>query len=81
MNTLGNKLRVTVFGQSHAKAIGCTIEGLPAGPICSPSKDALLAALNPNPDYYNYYYFGHHDDGTPYYSKTLYEHEYQRDNG
>lgn len=58
-----------------------TIEGLPAGPICSPSKDALLAALNPNPDYYNYYYFGHHDDGTPYYSKTLYEHEYQRDNG
>ena len=31
MNTLGNKLRVTVFGQSHAKAIGCTIEGLPAG--------------------------------------------------
>ena len=58
-----------------------TIEGLPAGPICSPSKEALLAALNPNPDYYNYYYFGHHDDGTPYYSKTLYEHEYQRDNG
>ncbi len=31
MNTLGNKLRVTVFGQSHAPAIGCVIEGLPAG--------------------------------------------------
>ena len=31
MNTLGNKLRVTVFGQSHAQAIGCVIEGLPSG--------------------------------------------------
>lgn len=31
MNTLGNKLRVTVFGQSHAPAIGCVVEGLPAG--------------------------------------------------
>ena len=31
MNTLGNKLRVTVFGQSHAAAIGCVVEGLPAG--------------------------------------------------
>ena len=30
-NTLGNKLRVTVFGQSHAPAIGAVIEGLPAG--------------------------------------------------
>ena len=31
MNTLGNKLKVTVFGQSHAPAIGCVVEGLPAG--------------------------------------------------
>lgn len=31
MNTLGNKLRVTVFGQSHGPAIGCTVDGLPAG--------------------------------------------------
>lgn len=31
MNTLGNKLRVTVFGQSHAQAIGCVIDGLEAG--------------------------------------------------
>lgn len=31
MNTLGNKLRVTIFGQSHAPAIGCVIDGLPAG--------------------------------------------------
>ena len=31
MNTLGNKLRVTVFGQSHANAIGCIVDGLGAG--------------------------------------------------
>lgn len=30
-NTLGNKIKCTVFGQSHAPAIGCVIEGLPAG--------------------------------------------------
>ena len=30
-NCLGNKLRLTVFGQSHAPAIGCVVEGLPAG--------------------------------------------------
>ena len=31
MNTLGNRLKVTVFGQSHAPSIGCVVEGLPAG--------------------------------------------------
>lgn len=30
-STLGNKLKITVFGQSHGKAIGITISGLPAG--------------------------------------------------
>lgn len=30
-NTLGNKLRVTIFGQSHSPMIGAVIEGLPAG--------------------------------------------------
>jgi len=31
MNSLGNKLKVTVFGQSHAPTIGCVIDGLPSG--------------------------------------------------
>lgn len=30
-NSFGNKYRFTIFGQSHAPAIGVTIEGLPAG--------------------------------------------------
>ncbi len=30
-NSIGDKLRVTVFGQSHGPAIGCVIEGFPAG--------------------------------------------------
>jgi chorismate synthase len=30
-NTLGEKLKVTIFGQSHAPAIGAVIDGLPAG--------------------------------------------------
>lgn len=30
-STVGHTLKVTVFGQSHSPAIGCVIEGLPAG--------------------------------------------------
>ena len=30
-NTVGNCFRITIFGQSHAPAIGVTMEGLPAG--------------------------------------------------
>ncbi|MDD2363016.1 MAG: chorismate synthase [Oscillospiraceae bacterium] len=28
---IGNRMRCTIFGESHGKAIGCVVEGLPAG--------------------------------------------------
>lgn len=31
MNTFGKKLRVTTFGESHGEAIGCVVDGIPAG--------------------------------------------------
>ena len=31
MYTVGNKLRISLFGRSHADCIGCVIEGLPIG--------------------------------------------------
>lgn len=31
MNTLGIRFRVSTFGESHGKAIGCIIDGVPAG--------------------------------------------------
>lgn len=31
MFSIGNKIRLTIFGQSHAKAIGGVLEGIPAG--------------------------------------------------
>lgn len=31
MNTFGDKLKLTIFGQSHSAAIGAVLDGLPAG--------------------------------------------------
>lgn len=31
MNTFGERLRVTTFGESHGMGIGCVIDGIPAG--------------------------------------------------
>lgn len=31
MNSFGMKLRLTTFGESHGKAIGCILDGVPAG--------------------------------------------------
>lgn len=42
-STFGNALRVTIFGQSHSEAIGCVVEGLPAG--VRVDEDALAAFM------------------------------------
>jgi len=42
-NSIGERFRFTIWGQSHAPAIGVTIEGLPAG--FRPDMDALSAFL------------------------------------
>jgi chorismate synthase len=31
MNTFGRQLRLTTFGESHGKALGCILDGIPAG--------------------------------------------------
>ena len=31
MNTWGNKIRLSIFGESHGEAIGIVIDGLEAG--------------------------------------------------
>lgn len=48
-------------------------EGLPPGPICSPSIDSIRAALYPYET--GYYYYALQDDGTHGFSKTEAEHE------
>ncbi len=51
--------------------------GLPAGPICNPSLEAILAAIEPNDT--DYYFFCHdsvENGSTPYYASSLSDHEY-----
>lgn len=50
-------------------------DGLPAGPICNPSKRAIDAAKNPASSDYYYFFFGNDNDN--HYSKTLDEHNAQ----
>jgi len=55
--------------------------GLPPGPICSPGRGALLAAMKP--DASGYFYFVGRNDGSHVFSKTFAEHsaavdQYQR---
>jgi len=44
MNTYGTNLKITIFGQSHAPAIGIVIDGFPAG--MTVDTDALQCFLN-----------------------------------
>lgn len=49
--------------------------GLPPGPICSPSELAIRAALYPDIDNKNVYYFASKGDGTNAFAATWAEHE------
>ncbi len=55
------------------------VSGLPVGPVCNPSTEAIQAALHPDETYVaeNYLYFCAKDpeSGELYFSKTLAEHE------
>ena len=37
-SSYGENLRLTIFGQSHAPAIGMTLEGIPAGQALDPER-------------------------------------------
>ena len=46
--SLGEKLRVTLFGQSHGPAVGCVIDGCPAGlELCEEDIQPYLARRKP----------------------------------
>lgn len=51
------------------------ISGLPAGPICCPGLDAIKAAVRPNNEYMDYFYFCHDEEGKTYFASTASEHE------
>ncbi len=45
MNTFGEKIKVTVFGQSHAECIGAVIDGIPSGTPVNEEYVAKIMAL------------------------------------
>lgn len=51
-----------------------TAEGIPAGPICNPGMDAIMAVLDyPQTDYF--YFCANEETGETYFARTLAEHE------
>lgn len=54
-----------------------TFSGLPAGPICCPSLNAITAALNPNDTDYYFFFTKEQEDGSIkyYYAETFEEHQ------
>ena len=43
-SSIGNKIRLSVFGESHGPAVGCTLEGLPSG--VKIDYDALMTQMS-----------------------------------
>ena len=44
-STFGNVLHLSIFGQSHSPAIGCSLDGIPAG--IAVDQEQLQAFLDP----------------------------------
>ena len=63
----------TVLNQYDAHYDTSVCAALPAGPICSPSADAITAAINPAG--VDYLYFCVDSEGKYYYASTPEEHE------
>ncbi|MCH3971224.1 MAG: chorismate synthase [Oscillospiraceae bacterium] len=38
MSSWGNRIKISIFGESHGPAIGCVLEGLPAGETIDPAQ-------------------------------------------
>ena len=48
-NTIGSQLTMTLFGESHGRAIGCVLDGLPAGmPVDMKLMEQMLAGRRPS---------------------------------
>ncbi|MDR1410324.1 MAG: endolytic transglycosylase MltG [Oscillospiraceae bacterium] len=64
--------QVEAFAKLYNTNGNAAIKGLPPGPICSPGKAAIEAALNPeSPDGKPYLFFQHDKYGKIYYELTL----------
>ena len=48
-NTFGSDLSLTIFGESHGRAIGAVLDGMAAG---LPVDEAFLAATKPFPAFW-----------------------------
>lgn len=78
---LGTKRMVLSGADLAVKSLYNTYQnkGLPVGPVCSPSKDAILAALYPDEGFISrgmlYFCSKNPDTGELHFSKTLKEHE------
>lgn len=46
-STIGNRVRLSIFGESHGEAIGCVLDGLPAGEALDMEEIRLQMAAAP----------------------------------
>ena len=53
--------------------------GIPEGPICSPRKSSVVAALNPADSKYIFYVLGTKGDGSHVFAETYAEHQKNTD--